>query len=648
MSNKYETVERSEQPLNSKSNIIDQMKSVQAENSQLSLLLELTNKILMEYQVKYGNILYEEIKSKHQYTTESDFEYKKKYLIENFGLIRDYEEELLEKEKLIEALNEEIKSYGESLQGLIASEKKSNDELLKCQEEKQRLISEVLKPGGSGALSKTYNVNNTTGFNSGFNTGLGGIQLGPSSEDMKKYNFIMEQQKEELLSTIEKYKSENEQLRMISKSLNDKNTELEEAYNNINRDYTIYKQENEDFHCLRNSMIIKFKNYNEEMLKLETEVEKYKEVVKKTSSEENLIRKELDFYKENYDDLEHRKNNEIEALIREITNLRANLNDERMRLSVIEEDNSDKKFELSKYKQELAMVKEDCLHLNKMLESANKVVKSVQDKEKTLDIILKTSKSKLDTSQIDKEKALLKVKLLEQQNNRIHTDHSKMTNERQEKYENFLNAVQSKYMLITDQKEEELKRLRNEVLTLKINNDKLFNDYSLVKREYDRFGSIFTEECDKLLKKYSDSEKNALRIQESLIDKNCELSKKLEKSEFSRQILEKEIRLYVDNDRNKDLIINKISKVDDVKDKEYLKIKEKYELVVIEKEEIEKELERERAIYQTKLYNLKNQSDMKLGILESTLKHEKGKSNESEDKAFEMLKKQEQVIFCFS
>lgn len=103
--------------------------------------------------------------------------------------------------------------------------------------------------------------------------------------------------------------------------------------------------------------------------------------------------------------------------------------------------------------------------------------------------------------------------------------------------------------------------------------------------------------------------------------------------------------IYLNNDKNKDSIINKITKVDDLKDKEYLKLKERTELLIVEKEEYEKQLERERNMYENKLIALKSQYEIKLNIYESALKHEKNKINDTETKAFDILNKQDQVSF---
>ena len=42
--------------------------------------------------------------------------------------------------------------------------------------------------------------------------------------------------------------------------------------------------------------------------------------------------------------------------------------------------------------------------------------------------------------------------------------------------------------------------------------------------------------------------------------------------------------------------------------------------------------------------NIKNQAEMKMGLLESSLKHKNFQASETEDKANDMLKKQENVI----
>lgn len=628
-----QSIERSDDYLNNKNKkLTDQIANLTDDNSKLTVLLELYNQVLTQYQIKYGNELFDEVQSKYKGTNIDKY-----HLLSKFSILNEYEVDILKKDKIIETINNELLSQSKELQELLQENNNLNEELVKLQEERNNNYKDLLNPKQNEKSGQEFYSKSAISFPKGTNINM--------NNDYNNYSNLFERQREELLSAIEKYKSEIEQLKLITATLNERNIELQNENDKISKDYILYKSENEDFKAMRSSMTQKYREYNDQIIKLETELENNKNLIQKYTSEESLLKKEIMFYKENYEDLENRKNLEIESLIRELSSLRTSLSDQKMKLSMYEEDNSSMKFDLSKLRQELNLAKEDCIQLNKMLESANTVVASVQEKEKNLDLTIKSYKTKLDNSSIEKEKAQLKSKLLEQQIIKISTDNSRNSSERQEKYESFLETIQSKHYLIVSKKDEDLTSFKNELLSVKMEKDRLSNDYHIVKKEYDRLNLCFKEEIDKCLKKFEESEKNSLRLQENLIEKNYDLQKKLEKSEHSRLLIEKEMNIYHNNDKNKDSIINKITKVEDLKDKEFLKLKEKTELLLVEKEEYEKQLDRERNMYENKLVSLKNQYEMKLNTLESALKHEKNKINDTETKAFDILNKQDQVSF---
>ena len=628
-----QSIERSEDHLNNKNKILtDQIANLTDDNSKLTVLLELYNQVLTQYQIKYGNELFEEVQNKYKGSNIDKY-----HLLNNFSILNEYEVDILKKDKIIDQLNNELINQNKELQDMIQENNNMNEELLKIQEERNNNYKDLLNPKNNEKSTQEFYSKSAVSFPKGSNNNL--------NNDYANYSNLFERQREELLSAIEKYKSEVEQLKLITSSLNERNIELQNENDRISKEYVFYKSENEDFKAMRSSMSQKYRDYNDQIIKLESELENNKNLIQKYNSEESLLKKEILFYKENYEDLENRKNLEIENLVRELSTLRTSLSDQKMKINMYEEDNSSMKFDLSKLRQELNLAKEDCIQLNKMLESANTVVASVQEKEKNLDITIKAYKTKLDNSSIEKEKAQLKSKLLEQQIIKLSSDYSRNSSERQEKYESFLETIQSKHYLIVSKKDEDITSIKNELVSIKIEKDRLYNDYNIVKKEYDRLNLCFKEEIDKCLKKFEEAEKNSLRLQENLIEKNYDLQKKYEKSEHAKLLVEKEMSIYLNNDKNKDSIINKITKVDDLKDKEYLKLKERTELLIVEKEEYEKQLERERNMYENKLIALKSQYEIKLNIYESALKHEKNKINDTETKAFDILNKQDQVSF---
>lgn len=648
---KVNTVERPESTIISSSAYNkENMALLLEENSRLNLMFDLHNRILEEYQLKHGNELFEDIKKCYKTTQESPMYLQvKRDFIENISIIREYENEIANKDNIIDSLNMELGTLKAEVDRFIDQDKDSRQKIATLMEEKAQLLKNVLMNPKSSDLPK-FGSKTASNFHgrseSPYNTQLRAPE-GIQDYEFKRYSNLMEQQKEELLSLVEKYKLENDQLKVACQSLSDRCNELQGDFDFVSKEFNIYKNQNEDFLAMRDNFTVKIKKYNSDIGKLENEVEDLKIQLEQNVSDESILKRELKFYKENYDELESRKNNEIESLIRDMSESKLTINDLNERILILEQDNSALKFENSRLRQELMNSKDDVLQLTKVLEDSNKIVRAVKEKEKLLDQSLRNNKRKIEEANTEKEKSLLRVRLLEQQLQKLNNDYNKVSQERQEKYENFLESMQSKYALISASKDDKLRELKDSQMSLEMERDKLKNDYTFTKKEYDKLLEIFREENSKYIFKFETSEKRAIQTQDELFEKMNDLAKKNEKLEHEKSIAERELQILQSNDKNRDYIISKLTSVDDSKGKENLKLKEKFDIVLVEKEELEKEIDRLKNLYEAKIFHLKEQFEMKSEVLSKSLTMQKKQFSETEEKAFEMLKKQEQLTEKF-
>lgn len=662
-----QTLEKDDEYLSNTNNYnANELNIIIKENEKLNFLFDLYNKILDTYQLKYGDELYQEIKEKFSKEELSDEYYKSKYhLLSNISIIKEYESEIEAKEKHIESLELELNEKKNDIEILIESEKDALAQLENALEDKAKLVKEILN-GNKDAnslinnqynsksinntknnfnktikendLNSNYNWNTTNNFNNKINT------YSSNKENNHIYSLI-DKQRDELLTIIENFKLDNEKLKLLNQTLNSKLSDLEKEYESVYNEYNSYKLNNEDFLQMREDLSKKYIKMNEEIILLEKELESKTNILEKQKSEDSLIKKELAFYKENYEDLEKRKNIEIESLIKDINNYKITIKNNTEQIYDLEEENSLLKFDTSRIKQELLNTKEDILQYTKALEESNKVVSLVKDKEKLLNTSINNYKRKSEEMNTEKEKGSIKIRLLEQQISKLNLEYNKNSNERQAKYENLLATIQNRYSVQLEEKEEVNTSLKSELQDLQIERDKLYNDLTFIKKEYDKLLNTFKEENAKYILKYEHSEKKAILTNEELRDKIIDLQKKIDKLENDKNILDKEVKIYVDNDKNKDYIINKLSSVEETREKEISKIKERLENALCEKEEYEKELIRQKNMYELKLNQIKDESSLKYEVINKTLKNQKSKFCETESKAFEMLKKQEAVSY---
>jgi chromosome segregation ATPase len=598
------------------------------ENLKLEFILSKYNYILSEYQVKYGNELFlhldRQLTSDVLESAQNDTAQFKKILVDNFSLVKEYEKELLDKTRSCEFMNVELNRLQMEMERIVEENKQLREDLENTKEERNKMYKTVFSKSSNFELERS----NVTNMNADLNT-----------------NFeLVRSQNEHLLSVLEKTKYESDSLKQLLEDYKEKLGKLSTDYGSLESDFVKVSREREDLLKLREYVEEKMKENNLKMILNEKKTNELESKNNKLENENKFLKSELKHYKEIYEELETRKNNEVEVLMRNLEESSQYSVTVKERNSELEDIVSELKFENNKLKQETVVMKYDLEHLTKILEDTNFAVKSANEKEKHIDNLIKSYKKKIDEANLEKEKAFVRLKLLEKQNTKIGEEFSKQISEKQQQFEGFIDSAQEKFTNIIDSKEEQISLMKNEILSLKIEKDKYFNEYIITKKENDKFSLIFRQENEKYINKYEESEKASTRTQHILQDKINNLVKKLEKIEHEKKTFEEELNMLKTTEKNRESLIDKMSHNEETLMSDVYKYREKSEALEKEKELNKKEIERMTNLYETKMSHLKEQYDFKLAVLESALKNQKQDYTESEDKAYEMLKKQENVI----
>lgn len=620
----------------------DEVESLRQENFKLEFILNKYNFILNEYQLKFGNELFAELdKQLNMEILESvnnNMAEFKKILVDNVALIKEYEKDSLDKTKSLEFLNGELNRFQMEMEKLVDENKVLREDLESAKEDLNKFYKNVL------------NENPTNPFNDekkSVNTGFYFSKSSNINTDMQANLDLLKNQNEQLLQLVEKYKFESDQQKSIISDYKDKYENLNNSHENLNQDYQKIFLQNEELLNMKNYVEKKIKENSNKMLINDKRTTDALQSLDKFEIQNKFLTTELDHFKEMYEELEKRKNSELNITMCELDDIR-HINEElKLKISLIEEINSDLKFDNNKLKSELQVMKYDCDHMTKILEESNFAVKSAEEKEKHIDSVIKSYKKKVEEAQMEKEKVLVKQRLLEKQVNKISEDFSKVLSEKQNQFESFIDSSKDNFGKIVNNKDEEISNLKNDNLSLKIEKDKYFTEYSIMKKEYDKLSSIFREENEKYMKKYEESEKSANRMNNHLYDKINILAKKCEKLEFEKNSLENEMNMLKSTEKNRETLMQNMNKNDEIMSKDFNKLRERCEILEKEKEFIEKEIERVKNIYETKMLQLKEQYELRFTVLENTLKNQKDDFDATEDKAFEMLKKQENVSIIY-
>lgn len=90
-------------------------------------------------------------------------------------------------------------------------------------------------------------------------------------------------------------------------------------------------------------------------------------------------------------------------------------------------------------------------------------------------------------------------------------------------------------------------------------------------------------------------------------------------------------------------LVEKFKKSETENNRIILKLKSNYENTLKEKENVEKEMERQKILLETKIDQLRDQNELKIQVYENSLKYQQETCASTEEKAYEMIKRQETV-----
>ena len=473
--------------MKSDSNYYDQAED--NEVKKLQFIISKYNIILNEYQLKYGNELFATLDRKlNKETLEGSSNEFKKILIENISLIKEYEKLLIEKDKSLSYYNEELVRNHNEVERLVKENDDLRDELEGLKEEYNKLYRNILDP-----------------------------EQMPEERidgDYKLNTDYLKEENEKLLAMLERSQYEEKQLKNILMELKDKYSELNEENKRLGEEYTKYKNEYHQYRSTKNFVEEKMKENCNKLILNERKMNDMIANTEKMEIENRYLKQEALQVKEALSDLENRKNMEIDLLMRDIHNLTSKENEYKERINLLQLELSSIRFENNKFRLELNVKTMDNEHLNKLIEESNYNARSVEDKERYIDTILKSHKRKADEAVLEKEKIVVKLRLLEKQMSKINEEYSKNISDKTNQYDHVLESSKSKYEHLLNSKEEELTQLKSDNIALKAERDKYINDMNAIKKEYNKLFTTFREDNEKYIQMYEKSEKESSRTKE--------------------------------------------------------------------------------------------------------------------------------------
>ena len=619
--------------INAQIKVKDEIKNLNNQISHLQFIIGKYNKTLGEYQKKYGNEIFLQIENElnnknnpEAILLNNESESLKKYLLENIKLFVEYEAIIKDLNNQLEFLNKEITNLQVNQQKLSSENEELRKDLEKSEKDKNEYYKIILD------RKKTINFqDNNIIDNNNYN-------LNDDNSNLENNNFDNEKQK--LIEALEGNKAQNEYNVNIYNEMKEKYDNFineKENYDNIINNLT---NENE----FLNNENVKLKNLiNEKVNKIndiENEKNEGENKINELQIENNTKKKNLN-YIDLYNEMEQRKNNEIEGLQNEINSLKIDMKNSRQKNKINEEKISNLKYENTQLKSENSTYKSDCDHLTKIIEDSNIAVQNASNKENNIDNIIKRYKKRINDIILEKEKSEIKIRMQDEQIRKLSNDYSNLLKEKSDNFNILITTTKDKYDEIIQSKDDEINHLKTENLSYKMDKDKYYNDYKLIKSEYDKINNIFHNENENYMKQYEQSKKDLNIASSNYENKLNELNIKNDKLESENNSLKNELLSYISSERSRQDEINKFNQNEIFLKDQIGKLKEKVSFYTKENNNIMNEKDRQNKLYDLKIKNLKENYDMKIISLENTINFQKNQLASVEQKAFDMMKRQE-------
>ena len=600
------------------------------ENKELEIILNKYDLILKEYQKKYSSDLFYKLEKELLLNEQNEDIYLKKKLLENIPLIKEYEKKIIEKDNQIKFLlnekahletdNLKIREENEKLQNELENVQNQNDEIYKALAERTKSKDNQMKYNKT--FSNKININIDKGIqekeiieagdnNINMNSNM---EIGKMINTMKNFNDILNKEKME----------------------NKEKADLEDIINKM-------KNENGNFKNKLNNLQNTLKQEMDKMAKLENDLNLKEDTINRLEIDNKNFKNEINQYKGDYESLERRARNDIENYTNELKEIRTYLDDYKNKNKRFEEQNSNYKYENARLKQENESLKFDRDNLTKIIEDSNMVVKNAEEKEKYVDNVIKSYKKKEDEIKLEKEKLNMKLKMKENQINKINADYGILIKEKINSYELLNSITKNNYEDIIKNKDNEIKELKTSILSYKIEKDKYLYDYNLIKSEYDKIYQQFQTENDDYIKKYGEVQNKLNTVSSEYIGTINDLKVIKMNLEEENKIMKSENNEYKINEKKYEKKIKYLEKTENELKMENNELKKNIDSYKKQNSSYIEQINRLNATHKIRTEHDKEDYENQIIHLNNVIENQKKQLNSAEGKALDMVKKQQNL-----
>lgn len=467
---------------------------------------------------------------------------------------------------------------------------------------------------------------------------MSSTQQSPNNNNNNFYPFLTQQQ-DQFITLIENANFERDKIQNDYRQLKLQYDTLKQQHSTLSSRMTAIKTEIDQSRSIKTLYEKKMNMNMDKMIKIEKEKAASIANASRLEHENNLLNQQLQNFKVIYEELEKRKNNEIDNLTESITKLRQ---DNEMLKNLKNENQiqiQDLLFETTSLKQELDMVKVDRDKLTKIIEDAEMAVKTIEEKEKTFETTVRSYQQQIKDIKLEKEKINVKLNLQLDLLAKNQKDYNSSMNLKNEQFNKAITDLKEKYENIIQDKLEDINISKSECISMKIERDKYFTEHKILQNEIDKMIETFKEENQKNMELLKETEEKNNRIQIRFQEKIKMLTEHNEQLEKENQLLNEKINNLEEEESKRKDLYGRLSRNESETHVEIAKIQKKAEDLEDENFELKKKLNRLEIRYK----ELEEISLIRINSLQNTLKDRNQLGLDVKLKAYDLLNEQQGI-----
>lgn len=311
-----------------------------------------------------------------------------------------------------------------------------------------------------------------------------------TSADPQIFNDQYERQIELLKKRADDFASENVKLQNI---LNKIDSELTPTKQELSK----YKEAVRELKRTRNELENEILKRNEEQLENEQHYMLIEQQKTQLEAENRSLQSHLKYFRNLYEEMEDRKNNELESILRENHQLQKHNKELRSKIESVEKKVSNINYELISVKQEVVGLTTEREHLSKILSDKEELIYELRQKEETVEQSTGSLKNKLRQMELRCEKQDERIRSLENQKKALTENYDLLSRDSQARKESEMNKLANRYKVALEAKTENVNTIKADLLALRFEKDKFEHECVSLKGEYDKLVSMFKSESDK-------------------------------------------------------------------------------------------------------------------------------------------------------